>query len=136
MNSSSVSAPLADSAVNQVEVSPVRDRPFQDGPLSLDDLQSFDELLNSGVCTSHVALSLAGVKSLESRRISWLLAVHERFCEEGGKLVVHSVWPLLMDALRFLRLDQVLHVADNEAAARRLSDESEPLAAHRSARVS
>jgi hypothetical protein len=64
------------------------------------------------------------------------VSVHKRFCEEGGKLVVHSVWPLLMDAFRFLSLDQVLHVADNESAARRLLDESEPLAAHRSARVS
>ena len=118
MSSNPVSTPLADNPVNQLEVPLIRERLSADGPLSLDDVESFDELLGCGVCAGRVALSLADLKSVESRRISWLAALHQRFCEEGGKLVVHSVSPLLMDALRFLRLDRVLHVADDEAAAR------------------
>jgi anti-anti-sigma regulatory factor len=97
--------------------------------LSLDDVESFDELLSLGVCTGRVALSLADLKSVESRRIGWLMAVHKRFSEEGGKLVVHSLRPLLMDALRFLRVDRVLHIAADEAAARRMLHQSEPVAA-------
>ena len=129
MNSNPVSTPLADNPVNQSEVPLIRERLRTDGPLSLDDVESFDELLDCGVCAGRVALSLADLKSVESRRISWLAALHQRFCEEGGKLVVHSVSPLLVEAFGFLRLDRVLHVAEDEAAALRLLQEDEPVAA-------
>ena len=129
MSSNPVSTPLADNPVNQVEVPPIRERLPSDGPVSLEHVESFDELLSSRVCAGHVALSLADLKSVESRRIGWLMAVHKRFGEEGGKLVVHSVWPLLMDAMRFLCVDRVLHVAEDEAAARRLLHESGPVTA-------
>jgi anti-anti-sigma regulatory factor len=122
-------AAQADNPVAQSEVPPVRERPSPDGPLSLDDVQLSDELFGPGLCARDVALSLAHVRAVESRCISRLLAVHQRFCEEGGRLVVHSVWPRLMDALRFLRLDEVLHLARDEAAARRLLQASEPVGA-------
>jgi hypothetical protein len=129
VTSHSASALLAGNPVGQLEVPLSGECLSRDEALSVDDVESLDELLSPGFCACQVALSLANVKSVESRRISWLLAVHKRFCEEGGKLVVHSVWPLLMEALRFLGLDRVLHVADNEAAARRLLRQSEPVAA-------
>jgi anti-anti-sigma regulatory factor len=129
VSSNPVSTPLADNPVNELEVPLIPKRLSPEGPLSLDDVESLDELLSPGFCACQVALSLADLKSVDSRRISWLAAVHKRFCEEGGKLVVHSVWPPLMEALRFLRLDQVLHVAEDEAAALRLLHQSEPVAA-------
>ena len=128
MTSYSASALLAGNPVDQLEVPLSGECLSPDEPLSVDDVESLDELLSPGFCACHVALSLANVRSVESRRISWLVEVHKRFCEEGGRLVVHSVWPLLMDAFRFLRLDRALHVADDEAAARRLLQESEPVA--------
>jgi hypothetical protein len=111
-----------------LEASSIRDRRTSAESLSLDDVESFDELLGPGVCSGQVALSLANLDRVETGRIGWLMDADRRFREEGGKLVVHSVWPLMMDALRFLRLDRVLHVADNEAAARRLLHENEPVA--------
>jgi anti-anti-sigma regulatory factor len=129
VTSHSASALLADNPVDQLEV-PLRGECLsRDEPLGVDDVQSLDELLSPGFCACHVALSLANVRSVDSRRISWLVEVHKRFCDEGGKLVIHSVWPLVMEALRFLRLDGVLHLADNEAAARQLLRQSEPVAA-------
>ena len=129
MSSYPESAALAEKPVDELEVPLSGECLSQDEPLSVDDVESLDELLSPGFCACQVALSLANVGSVESRRISWLVGVHKRFCEEGGKLVVHSVRPLPMDALRFLRLDQVLHVADDEAAARRLLHQSDPVAA-------
>ena len=128
MTSQSASALLADNPVDPLEVPLSGECLSRDEPLSVDDVESLDELLSPGFCACHVALSLANVRSVESRRISWLVAVHKRFCDEGGRLVVHSVWPLLMDAFRFLGLDRVLHVADDEADARRMLQESEPVA--------
>ena len=127
MSSYSESAALAEKPVDELEVPLNGERLSQDEPLSVDDVESLDELLSPGFCACRVALSLANVEFLESRRISWLVGVHKRFCEQGGKLVLHSVGPLLMEALRFLRVDGVLHVADDEAAARRLLHESEPV---------
>jgi anti-anti-sigma regulatory factor len=112
-----------------VEASSIRDRRTSAESLSFDDVESFDELLGPGVCAGQVSLSLAKLDRVETGRIGWLMAADRRFREEGGTLVVHSVWPLMMDALRFLRLDRVLHVADNEAAAWRLLRENEPAAA-------
>jgi hypothetical protein len=57
----------------------------------LPDLRHFDELLGPGGYARQVALSLAQIALIDTLRMSWLLILHKRFCEAGGKLVVHSI---------------------------------------------
>ncbi|OHB83561.1 MAG: hypothetical protein A2V98_24010 [Planctomycetes bacterium RBG_16_64_12] len=116
----SVSAALADKIDDGSEVPLIPRRRAEEGPLHLDDVQSLDESPSPGIYSRNVLLSLAGLVSIDSRCIGRLLAVHKRFCQGGGKLAVHSIRPQAMGILKFLRLDLVLDIAENEAAARRL----------------
>jgi anti-anti-sigma factor len=91
------------------------------GRITQDDLSpSFDqmrELLGAGGYTRNVLLSLADVDFIDTSGISWLLACHKRFREGNGKLVIHSVVPMVLEVLKMLRLNLVFRLADNAAAA-------------------
>src|SRR5947209_5978973 len=73
------------------------------------------------VYARRVLLGLEGVTWLDTWGIGWLMSCHKRFLKDGGRLVLHSVPPAVEPSLRLLRLDQVLHLAADEAAARRLA---------------
>jgi len=114
------SAVLADKMVDESEVPLIREHLSQAGQLNLEDLRSLDEWPSPDVYSRNVSLSLADAAFLDTRWISRLLTAHQRFREEGGRLVVHSIRPRAMGLLKFLRLDRVLHIAEDEAAARQL----------------
>jgi hypothetical protein len=83
----------------------------------LPDLRHFDELLGPGGYARQVALSLAQIALIDTLRMSWLLILHKRFCEAGGKLVVHSIRPRVMEFLGVVRFECVLYLAEDEAVA-------------------
>lgn len=81
------------------------------------DLAPFDDLLGPGGYTRLVSLSLAEASFIDTRCLAWLLALHKRFSETGGRLVLHSIRPQLMDLLTMLRFVEILSIAEDEAAA-------------------
>ena len=64
-----------------------------------------------------VVLSLDGIEFVDSSGIGWLIASHKRFRKEGGKLVIHSVQPVVTEILKILKFNQVLVIAKNQRAA-------------------
>ena len=83
----------------------------------LPDLRHFDELLGPEGYARKVALSLDPIVLVDTFRMSWLLILQKRFREAGGKLVVHSVRPRVMEFLGVVRFECVLYLAEDEAAA-------------------
>ena len=75
------------------------------------------ELLGPRGYRRKVVLSLAETRFIDSTGLSWLVVCHKRFCQAGGKLVLHSAGPTIMELFRLMRLDLALHVAEDEAAA-------------------
>jgi anti-anti-sigma factor len=65
-----------------------------------------------------VLLSLQKATFINSSGISWLLICHKYFTQAGGKLVVHSVPPLVNQVLQFVRLPTIMFFAADEASAR------------------
>jgi anti-sigma B factor antagonist len=61
---------------------------------------------------------LAGTDYIDSTGVSWLLTCHKKCRQSGGKLVLHSINPLVKQVLGVLKLDQVLHLAENAEQAR------------------
>ena len=68
-----------------------------------------------------VLVSLEQVGYIDSAGIGWLLSSHKRFQKAGGKLVLHSVPESVMQTLKVLRLDSILNIAPDEAAAMALA---------------
>jgi anti-sigma B factor antagonist len=74
-------------------------------------------LLGEGGYGRRVALSLADATFLDSSGMGWLLLCNKRFREADGRLVIHSVPPVVLDVIKVMRLDQVLKIAEDEVAA-------------------
>lgn len=69
-----------------------------------------------GYCRK-VLLSLAKTGFIDSGGLAWLVVCHKRFCQAGGKLVLHSAGPAILELLGLMRLDQAFNLALDEAAA-------------------
>ncbi len=84
-------------------------------------LEPISKLLGEEGYRRRVILSLAETEYVDSSGLSWLLVCHKRFCQAGGRLVIHSVPPAVSETLCMMRLDHVLYLADDEAAAEKLA---------------
>jgi anti-anti-sigma factor len=80
-----------------------------------------DRLLGPGCYARPVLLSLAGASYIDSAGVGWLVLCHKHFREAGGRLVLHSLSPLVAHVFDVLGLDTVLDVAADEEAARALA---------------
>ena len=70
------------------------------------------------IYSRRIVFDLAGTEYIDSTGVSWLLTCHKKCRETGGKLVLHSITPLVKQVLGVLRLDRVLHVAESAEQAR------------------
>lgn len=91
------------------------------GPITQGDVSRFDDpmrdLLGEAGFARKVVFGLANVEYIDSSGMSWLMACHKRCRKEGGKLVIHSVPPVVMEVIKILKFHQVLRLAKNEKAA-------------------
>lgn len=82
-----------------------------------DQQEALSELLQDHGYSRTVLLDMARADVVDSAGMSWLVVQHKRFCDAGGKFAVHSVPFTIMETLKVMRLDQVLHVAPNASEA-------------------
>jgi anti-anti-sigma factor len=91
------------------------------GPVSQRELapmaEPLQELLGPSAYGKRVMLDLCDVSYLDSSGVGWLLACNKRMRQAGGKLVLHSYSPIVSNVLRVLKLERVLDLAENVAAA-------------------
>lgn len=71
------------------------------------------DLLGPNAYSRLVLLNLNGASYLDSSGVGWLLTCHKRFRNAGGKIVVHSLHPLVANVMKVLKLERVLTIADN-----------------------
>jgi len=79
--------------------------------------ERIETLLGSEDYRRRVLLDLAQTPFIDSSGLGWLLALNKRFRESAGMLVLHSVLPMVLDVIRVMRLDRVLHVVEDQQAA-------------------
>src|SRR5207248_9154489 len=77
-----------------------------------------EKLAGPGVFARRILFSLDRTTFLDTSGIAWLLSCHKRCLKAGGRIVFHSAPPLIDDTLKVLRMELVLNLADDEAAAR------------------
>ena len=80
-------------------------------------LDQLDDLLGERSFASSALLSLTETECIDTSGLWWLLVCHKRFCEAGGRLIIHSIPPHVLDTLMMMRLEMVLHLAEDELAA-------------------
>lgn len=100
------------------------------GRITQSDVTPFSDrlgnLLGSAGYARRVTLGLAETDFIDSSGINWLLVRHKRFREAGGRLVVHSVSPAVLQVLEMLRMGQVFHLAEDGPAALAMARGGDP----------
>lgn len=95
------------------------------GKISRDGLKPlqnpFVDLLGGAIFSRKVLLNLRNSHYLDSTGVEWLLSNHKKFKEAGGRLVIHSFNPVIAQILKLMRMDLVLDLAKDEAAATELA---------------
>jgi anti-anti-sigma factor len=81
------------------------------------DPKPLEALLGPDGYRRRVLVSLADITHIDSICLAWLVVLHKRFREAGGRMVVHSIGPAVMEVLALIRFEQVLYVAEDEQAA-------------------
>lgn len=79
-----------------------------------------------GIFTRKILLSLEESDYMDSSGVGWLLRCNKRCREAGGRLVIYGTPPLVLNMLRMLRMELVLTLAKDAAAARALAEEVQP----------
>jgi len=79
--------------------------------------RQMETLLGPEAHRGKVLLDMAQTTFIDSSALGWLLGCSKRFRESTGRLVLHSVAPVVLDVLRVMRLDRVLQIAEDERAA-------------------
>src|SRR5687768_5184842 len=92
------------------------------GQITQSDVQSrrdpIEALLGWNGYGRKVLLNMEKTTYIDSSGISWLLICHKHFNQAGGKLVIHSVPPVVYQVLQLLRMPMILHIAADEVTAR------------------
>jgi anti-sigma B factor antagonist len=78
----------------------------------------FEALLGSKWMTHSVLLDMEGVPYVDSSAIGWLISAQKGFRTGGGQLVLHSVQPAVRNILSLLKIERVVPIAVDAAAAR------------------
>ena len=91
-----------------------------DGPLKLGDAEEafrnqIQQLIDAG--STHVAVNMAGVTELDSSGIGALVRSFTSLKRAGGKCTFYAPSKRVMMLLKMVRLDSILDLAEDEAAA-------------------
>lgn len=73
-----------------------------------------------------ILLDLNNTEFIDSSGVNWLLIVHRRMRENGGRLVLHSLPPMVENVLKVLRMNLVFEIAPSRDDARRLVEGDNP----------
>ena len=94
------------------------------GTISRDALmwnENPEDVLGEGAVSQVILLDVSDCDRLDSAGVSWLIRLHRRCGEAGGRLIIHSTPPVVDKTLKLLNMGKVLSLAADEAEARRLA---------------
>lgn len=82
--------------------------------------EPFIQLCGPQVYSRSVLVDLSKCHYINSAGVAWLLIHHRRFQEAGGKLVLHSASPVVMQIFSLMKMELVLSLCQDLAEAERL----------------
>ena len=77
------------------------------------------DVVGAKAYASKVLLDMRDADFMDSSGLSWLLTSHKHFKDGEGRLILHSVPPVVLNVLKVLRMHMVFEIADNEDEARK-----------------
>ena len=78
------------------------------------------QLLGGDAYARRLMVDMSGTEFLDSSGIGWLVQQNKLFNNTGGKLVFHSVPPMVARVIQLMSLHRVLRIAADAVTARSL----------------
>jgi stage II sporulation protein AA (anti-sigma F factor antagonist) len=76
-----------------------------------------EDLLGAECYDRKVLLNLERTHYIDSSGIGWLMGRNKQFRQHGGRMVLHSIPPMVSQVLQLLRMGMVLELATDESTA-------------------
>jgi anti-anti-sigma factor len=80
----------------------------------------FEQVGGTAIYSRNVLLDLSKCHYINSGGVAWLLVHHRRFHEGGGKLILHSASPVVMQIFNLMKMELVLNLCQDLDEAERL----------------
>jgi stage II sporulation protein AA (anti-sigma F factor antagonist) len=80
-------------------------------------MDPIEELLGADCYKRIVLMNLDRTHYIDSSGVGWLMGRNKQFRQSGGRLIIHSVPPIVSQVLQLLRMGMVLELAPDEATA-------------------
>ena len=77
----------------------------------------FSGLVGENPYARTVLIDLGEADLIDTSGIGWLVGSNKRCKDAGGRLILHSISPMVLRVLKMLRLNLVFEIADNEQEA-------------------
>ena len=84
--------------------------------------QDSPEQFGEKSCGRKVLLDLSQTSHIDSAGVSWLIRLHRNCESANGRLVIHSVSPVVRRTFDLLNMDAVFLIKEDERAARESVD--------------
>jgi anti-anti-sigma factor len=84
--------------------------------------EPFLEVLGADAYTRKAVVNCVAADFIDSSGVGWLLSCHKKFRQARGRLILHSIPPLVRRTLQILRMELVLQLANDEAEAEALAN--------------
>jgi len=96
-----------------------------DGPITSADLLAdarnpLENVIGANWSAMRILLDLSKVQYIDSSAIGWLINSHKELKANGGRIVVHSVQPAVLQVLKLLKIEKVVAMAEDESRGREL----------------
>lgn len=98
------------------------------GKVTQQTLRKVEDPLESAgddVYHQRVLFDMGKVDFVDSGGIGWLLKIHKRCRERGGRLILHSITPLVHNVMLVLRMNEVFDLAENSQEALSLPEKAD-----------
>ena len=80
-------------------------------------IEPLEELLGANCYGRKVLLNLERTHYIDSSGVGWLMGRNKQFRQAGGRLIIHSIPPIVSQVLQLLRMGMVLELTTDEATA-------------------
>src|SRR5262249_58130025 len=80
-------------------------------------IDPLEQLLGANCYTRKVLLNLERTHYIDSSGVGWLMGRNKQFRQAGGRLIIHSIPPIVSQVLQLLRMGIVLDLTTDEATA-------------------
>jgi anti-anti-sigma factor len=82
------------------------------------------ELLGVAGFSRQVLMDLVKTAYIDSSGIGWLLGCHRRFTAAGGRLILHSLPPMVEQVIHVLKLQNLLTIKPDQESAMALAKQA------------